>query len=179
MTNITLNKNDIFNVVAKSYLEQNKDIKINNKKTETNKKDIKTKKESFIIKYLKISIKLLLVQIRIFLHNSRFFIDKHFSFLLLNIFELNIDFLNLLKIQLEKYIKKMKYSDLWQFERTLSDVDIAFISLSIPEGKNITLKEIMNKYKISYHNSLRVKKMIGNKLESLSLIKNYSEDKSN
>lgn len=106
---------------------------------------------------------------------TRKIIDKAFTYLLLSILKIIRWVINSLIIQIEKYIKNIWYSDMWQFEKKLSKTEMAFIAQWIPEDAKMTVHDIMHKYKVSYHYALQINKMRKGegRLEAMKLVTEY------
>ncbi len=166
MTTETINRNDFL-----SFIESNtRDDKYKNHYFKAKKIIPQENIEGEKKKILLINIKIIFITIKKSYICIINLIDKWFSIGVLVFLKKVNRGVSQTREYLEKYIRKRKYDDLWQFNKTLEDIDIAYIVMSIWEKNNITLHEIMEKFWISYHSSLKVKKMRKDKLLALNLI---------
>lgn len=118
-----------------------------------------------------LQIKILYTYFRKIIHYTHLKIDKYLSIWLYYVFHWILISSNIIKKQLERYIRKSRYNDMNQFKINLTWVDIAYISLSVWDHIDLTREEIQTKYRVSEWDSIRIKKLTKDPFKAIRIIK--------
>lgn len=136
------------------------------------------KKKSYFFRYLFISLKIMYIYLQKITYVICDNILKYTSILFYNILEILSKIIIVLKISLEKYIRKKKYSDLNQYGKKYTKSDIAWLSLAISDTWT-TIPKIMEKpigNMMWYHYVYSAYKLSKDKLKAIGIIKNHLKD---
>ena len=127
MTTCTIKGNELISALAGEIVKRKDNLWFTTQKLPSQNQEesepVKIKNYN-TFKVFIINVKILIVnfiQIYKFIIN---FIDKYFSILLLLLLEKLSAIFLVIRWLLEKYIRKKKYDDLWQFNKTLDDIDV-------------------------------------------------------